>query len=493
MIKNIFLKKQFQKRKAISPLIATILLVVVAVAIIGIVVSWGKGFTTSSLDQTTNVYKQADETIMLSFQSLDNGVLIFKNISTFDKDLEITGYKIFSENNHPLLNKMNNLQTPVTIKRNFSQKISIPVPVERKFNMELYTSDGYYIPLNNISTGKTPSLFSQTFGGLSDDVLEKPNSLLQTSDGGYLVLGRTYSFGAGSTDIYLLKTDVSGNLDWNKTFGGSSSDSTTQVLETSDGGYLVLGGTNSFGAGSSDIYLLKTDVSGNLDWNKTFGGSSSDYPTQVLETSDGGYLVLGQTYSFGAGGQDIYLLKTDVSGNLDWNKTFGGSSSEEPTQVIETSDGGYLVLGRTSSFGAGYHDIYLLKTDVSGNLDWNKTFGGSSWESTTQVLETSDGGYLVLGYTESFGAGGQDIYLLKTDFSGNSLKEKIIGGKSSDYIYSVAPSSEGGFLLGGLTFSFGGQVEDDCDAQILILKIDSQLNSDISSLIESLYWQDCEY
>ena len=337
MIKNIFLKKQFQKRKAISPLIATILLVVVAVAIIGIVVSWGKGFTTSSLDQTTNVYKQADETIMLSFQSLDNGVLIFKNISTFDKDLEITGYKIFSENNHPLLNKMNNLQTPVTIKRNFSQKISIPVPVERKFNMELYTSDGYYIPLNNISTGKTPSLFSQTFGGLSDDVLYKPNSLLQTSDGGYLVLGRTQSFGAGSTDIY------------------------------------------------------------------------------------------------------------------------------------------------------------LLKTDFSGNLDWNKTFGGSSWESTTQVLETSDGGYLVLGYTESFGAGGQDIYLLKTDFSGNSLKEKIIGGKSSDYIYSVAPSSEGGFLLGGLTFSFGGQVEDDCDAQILILKIDSQLNSDISSLIESLYWQDCEY
>ena len=441
MIKNIFLKKQFQKRKAISPLIATILLVVVAVAIIGIVVSWGKGFTTSSLDQTTNVYKQADETIMLSFQSLDNGVLIFKNISTFDKDLEITGYKIFSENNHPLLNKMNNLQTPVTIKRNFSQKISIPVPVERKFNMELYTSDGYYIPLNNISTGKTPSLFAQTFGGLSDDVLEKPNSLLQTSDGGYLVLG----------------------------------------------------GTQSFGAGSEDIYLLKTDVSGNLDWNKTFGGSSNEIPTQVLETSDGGYLVLGSTYSFVAGSSDIYLLKTDFSGNLDWNKTFGGSSDDSSTQVLETSDGGYLVLGYTYSFGAGNRDIYLLKTDFSGNLDWNKTFGGSSWESTTQVLETSDGGYLVLGYTESFGAGGQDIYLLKTDFSGNSLKEKIIGGKSSDYIYSVAPSSEGGFLLGGLTFSFGGQVEDDCDAQILILKIDSQLNSDISSLIESLYWQDCEY
>ena len=339
MIKNIFLKNFEKKRKAISPLIATILLVVVAVAIIGIVVSWGKGFTTSSLDQTTNVYKQADETIMLSFQSLDNGVLIFKNISTFDKDLEITGYKIFSENNHPLLNKMNTLQTPVTIKRNLSQKISIPVPVERKFNMELYTSDGYYIPLKNISTGKTPSLFSQTFGGLSGDFLEKPNSLLQTSDGGYLVLGGTYSFGAGNSDIYLLKTDVSGNLDWNKTFGGSSSDSSTQVIETSDAYYI-----------------------------------------------------------FGEGG-------------------------------------GYL-------YDAEY--------------DWS------------------------------------NFYIIKTDFSGNSLKEKIIGGKGVDNLYSVAPSSEGGFLLGGLTFSFGGLVEDGCDAQILILKIDSQLNYNISNLIESLFMEECE-
>jgi len=203
-----------------------------------------------------------------------------------------------------------------------------------------------------------------------------------------------------------------------KTFGGSDYDAAYSIQQTSDGGYIVAGVTASFGTGDEDVFLLKTDASGNLQWAETFGGVYFDVAYSVQQTSDGGYIVAGYTYSFGAGSYDVFLLKTDASGNLQWAKTFGGSGGDYAWSVQQTSDGGYIVAGFTGSFGAG-GDVFLLKTDASGNLQWAKTFGGSDYDRTYSVQQTIDGGYIVAGRTSSFGAGGYDAFLLKTDANGN--------------------------------------------------------------------------
>jgi len=318
--------------------------------------------------------------------------------------------------------------------------------------------------------------WAKTFGGSSyEDAL----SVQQTSDGGYIVAGETYSFGAGSYDVFLLKTDASGNLQWTKTFGGINLDYAHSVQQTSDGGYIVAGETYSFGAGWYDVFLLKTDASGNLQWAKTFGGSDYDYAWSVQQTSDGGYIVAGYTESFGAGG-DVFLLKTDASGNLQWAKTFGGSYSDAAYSVQQTSDGGYIVAGWTYSFGAGNEDAFLLKTDASGNLQWAKTFGGSHDEGALSVRQTSDGGYIVAGYTYSFGAGGADVFLLKTDASGNLQWAKTFGGSYDEGALSVQQTSDGGYIVAGGTFSFGAG-----DLDVFLLKTDANGNIGTCAIVGS--------
>jgi hypothetical protein len=154
---------------------------------------------------------------------------------------------------------------------------------------------------------------------------------------------------------------------WKKIFGGTGNDSGLSVQQTSDSGYILLGNTHSEGAGSSDFYLIKTDNAGNLIWKKTLGGANSEFGSSVQQTVDGGYILLGDTASEGAGGNDAYLIKTDNLGNQLWKKTFGGTSTDAGYSVKQTADGGYILLGTTSSFGAGGSDLYLIKTDKDGN------------------------------------------------------------------------------------------------------------------------------
>jgi hypothetical protein len=180
------------------------------------------------------------------------------------------------------------------------------------------------------------------------------------------VAGYTDSFGAGSGDLFLIKTDANGNIIWAKTYGGTSYDEAYSVQQTSDGGYILAGLTSSFGAGS-DVFLIKTDANGNISWAKTFGGTSYDYAYSVQQTSDGGYIMAGGTSSFGAGG-DILLIKTDANGNIIWAKTYGGTYGDKAYFVQQTSDGGYIVVGWTESFGAGSVDIFLIKTDANGDV-----------------------------------------------------------------------------------------------------------------------------
>ncbi|NOR48092.1 MAG: PKD domain-containing protein [Methanosarcinaceae archaeon] len=290
--------------------------------------------------------------------------------------------------------------------------------------------------------------WNQTFGGTDEDWA---HSVQQTSDGGYILTGVARSYGAGESDFWLVKTYPDGNEQWNKTFGGTDSDLAYSVQQTSDGGYILAGYTWSYGAGGNDFWLVKADSDGNEQWNKTFGGTNFDSAHSVQQTSDGGYILAGRTTSYGAGGSDFWLVKTDPDGNKQWEKTFGGTDYDSAHSVQQTSDGGYILAGSTNSYGAGESDFWLVKTDPNGNEQWNKTFGSTDYDSAHSVQQTSDGGYIL--------AGEHDFWLVKTDPDGNEQWNKTLGGNYFTKAHSVQQTADGGYILAGTTGSRGSSVD----------------------------------
>jgi len=262
-------------------------------------------------------------------------------------------------------------------------------------------------------------------------------------------------------------------ITWEKTFGGTSQDVANSVQETSDGGYIIAGSTRSFGAVGGDVYLIKTDAQGGELWSKTFGGTEGEFANSVQETSDGGYIIAGGTESFGTVGRNVYLIKTDAQGQELWSQTFGGTSLDEASSVQETSDGGYIIAGVTFSFGAGGLDVYLIKTDAQGQELWSQTFGGTSFDFALSVQETSDGGYIIAGATDfDFSGAVGDVYLIKTDAQGQELWSQTFGGTGLDLGYSVQETSDGGYIIAGETSSFGAGNTD-----VYLIKTDAQGNT----------------
>jgi len=306
--------------------------------------------------------------------------------------------------------------------------------------------------------------WSRTYGGAGYD---RAMSVVETSDGGYVLVGEIYSLDVGNSDFWVLKIDATGNMLWNKTFGGkANSDLAMSVIETSDGGYVIAGDTQCFGAGDRDFWLIKTDAYGNVELNKTYGGAEDDGVCSVVEASDGGYILAGYTASFGAGYRDCWLVKTDEFGNMEWNQTYGGTYSESAWAFAVASDGGYALAGYQSAISpAGDDDFLLIKTDKFGNMLWNKTYGGAGEEQAFALVATSDGGYAIAGTTRDLtGTGGApnvtsgDFWLIKTDAAGNMEWNQTYGGPDYDWVWSLVETSDGGYLIAGDTrvFNFRG-------------------------------------
>ncbi len=297
-------------------------------------------------------------------------------------------------------------------------------------------------------------LWNKTYGGPNyEDAL----SVTQTDDGGYAMVGSTYAIMGVSTDydLWLLRTDHNGNHLWNKSYGGVQKDVARDLVQTTDGGFALTGSAKSFGAGMYDFWLVKTHPNGTHEWNMTYGGTGGDEAFSVAQTIDGGYAIAGHTYSFGVGQSDFWLVKTDSTGHHQWNKTYGGASRDEARSMIQTSDGGYALAGYTNSLGAGNWDFWLVKTDSTGHHQWNKTYGGADADEAFSIIQTSDGGYAIAGYTKSPAIGQSDFWLVKTDSTGHHQWNNTCGGADYEKIFSVIQTSDGGYALAGYTNSLG--------------------------------------
>jgi hypothetical protein len=306
--------------------------------------------------------------------------------------------------------------------------------------------------LITLSFAQAPdTLWTKTYGGLDYDYGE---SVQQTTDGGYIVAGFTFSYGAGLDDVWLIKTDENGDTLWTKTYGGPLYDAGFSVQQTPDSGYIVVGmvdATSSTGM----VYLIKTDSSGDTLWTRRFGGGGKENGYSVQQTADGGYIIAGYTMTFGPGYAAFYLIKTDSLGIGQWERTYGEAEFDFCFTVQETSDYGFIISGFTTSFGAGGQDAYLIKTNSQGDTLWTKTHGGTGDDGSYSGIQTSDGGYIITGYTSSFGSGGTDVYVVKTDGSGDTLWTKTFGGSQDDWGWSIKQTADSGYIIAGGTRSFG--------------------------------------
>jgi hypothetical protein len=359
-------------------------------------------------------------------------------------------------------------------------------------------------------------VWNKLLGGTGDDIA---NDIQQTTDGGYIVAGCTtssasgdvtgtnhgYNLGPGPRDYWIVKLDASGNIVWNKLLGGDGDDVANDIQQTIDGGYIVVGssffsilgytkgGGHSMGDvtgtdnGKSDYWVVKLDASGKIVWNKLLGGEGEDVATDILQTTDGGYIVTGYSGSSASGDVtntnhgniDYWIIKLDGSGNIAWNKLFGGAAADVAQGIQQTTDGGFIVAGYTFSSANGNvtgsnHgevDYWVLKLAASGNIVWNKLFGGEGDDVATDILQTTDGGYIVAGYSNlspQYGTPGHmsgngdvpdtnhgmsDYWFVKLDVSGNIVWNKLLGGAGEDRAHDIQNTSDGGYIVVGNTKS----------------------------------------
>ncbi|MGB5529930.1 MAG: T9SS type A sorting domain-containing protein, partial [Ignavibacteriaceae bacterium] len=283
----------------------------------------------------------------------------------------------------------------------------------------------------------------------SPGTIDRIHGIKQTPDGGYYLSGYIEG-GFGFLDQIMMKIDASGNIIWAKNFGGLEADELRQLSITPDGGMVVAGYNASFGVGAKEVQAIKLSSDGNIEWAKTYGTFYEDFNLSIIVTSDGNYMLAGAVDITGSYGIRPTLIKLDSQGNVLWAKYYSGFYEDWGRDLVETPDGGFLLVGITTSFGVGFsNDIYLIKTDSLGNVIWSKAYGGPAEDIVYGVVLTSDGKYVIVGYTNSSGFGSYDGLLMKVDSNGNLEWFHTYGGYSTDYLNDVLESQDNGLVAIG--------------------------------------------
>jgi hypothetical protein len=293
---------------------------------------------------------------------------------------------------------------------------------------------------------------------------------------------------------------------WQKCLGGSDNDRASSLIHTSDGGYAVTGysystdGDVSGNHGNGDFWVVKLNASGEIDWQKCLGGSSHEYSTSIIQSLDGGYAIAGYSQSNDGdvsgnhGGADSWIVKLDASGDITWQRCLGGSGWDTAGAIIQTFDGGYAVAGTSGSNDGdvsgnhGSNDIWIVKLDANGGIDWQKCLGGTGTDRAGVIIQTFDGGYAVAGISRSNDGdvsgnhGGTDSWLVKLDASGNIQGQRCLGGSSFEYVYSAIQTSDGGYAVASTSHSNDGDVSETCGGACWVVKLNANMG---------IVWQKC--
>ena len=313
-------------------------------------------------------------------------------------------------------------------------------------------------------------IWNKTFG---DNSTERGYSILSTNDNGCIITG------VNKSKVWLLKIDDQGNLVWEKNWNslGMGWDCGHSIKKTHDNGYIITGMY-----GGNDLWLIKTDDNGNEEWNMTFGNENYfEIGHTAIQTLEGGYIIIGESYFFDRSDRNLLVIKVDSNGNEEWNKIYGGENYENsnlyPSDIKQTSDGGYIIVGSTKSFGSGGSDGWLIKIDSNGNEQWNKTYGGVYDEFLTSVSIIENKGFVLAGTT--FGSGEGDAWIIQTDFNGDVLGYTTFGGYDFDKSYELLQINKETYIFTGLTKTYGNGIADVWLLKFLI--INQQPNAPIIS------------
>lgn len=287
----------------------------------------------------------------------------------------------------------------------------------------------------------------QCYGGI---LIDEGRCCVATADGGYVLIGDTHSFGNGVSDIWAIRTDAYGAILWESTFGGDLEDYGASILGTADGGYIIAGCTYSFGAGNGDGWLLKTDSSGNIEWDTTFGTQNDDWFREADKTADGGYILAGASGVFGDD-MNFYLVRVDSTGSLIWERSIGGNADDGAFSVQQTADAGYIIAGSTESYGAGWADGWIVKTDSTGESEWDLILGDISFDRFTSIRQTADGQFVATGYSYSSTSDDRYLWLVGITDTGALKWEKLFEGEGSAAGMSLQSLDDGGCIVVGST------------------------------------------
>ena len=328
---------------------------------------------------------------------------------------------------------------------------------------------------------------------------DEAHSIQQTSDGGYIVAGYSYSNngdvmgshgGYPFSDCWIVKLTANGTISWQKCLGGSERDEANSIQQTSDGGYIMAGRSYSNNgdvtghhgsADSSDCWIVKLTANGTISWQKSLGGSYDDRAYSIQQTADGGYIMAGHSYSNNgdvtghhgsADSSDCWIVKLTANGTISWQKSLGGSGTDWATSIQQTVDGGYIVTGSSCSNNGdvtgnhGGYDFWIVKLDTNGDISWQKSLGGSATEVGYSIQQTADGGYIVAGYSSSndgdvtinHGNGYPDYWIVKLDANGTISWQKSLGGSYDEAASSIQQTADGGYIVAGRSSSTNGDV-----------------------------------